>query len=83
MSLLLTLTYFTPCSSVLIVNFEYVIADGVQGKTNTFLSFIIIQKVFSEDINYNLMLKNKKKQEESDYNISFLPFYAYKFTNKR
>ena len=44
---------------------------------------MIIQKVFSEDINYNLMLKNKKKQEESDYNISFLPFYAYKFTNKR
>ena len=29
------------------------------------------------------MLKNKKKQEESDYNISFLPFYAYKFTSKR
>ena len=29
MSLLLTLTYFTPCSSVSIVNFEHVIADWV------------------------------------------------------
>ena len=47
-SLLLTLTYFTPCSSVCIVNFEQVNAGWLEG-TELYL-FLSVAWPHSEDI---------------------------------
>ena len=63
-SLLLTLTYFTPCSTVSIVNFEHVIAGWVIGNWLK----------LSDDNKSNLLLQTYSKifNREFDLHYQFL-----------